>query len=1062
VPVSLPALSVRRPIAVSVLFLGVMVLGLISYARLPVDLLPDVSYPKLFIYTRYPNVGPAEVERFVTERIERQVARVPGVERIESASREGVSLVTLRFAWGTDMEYALLNVREQLDNMRELLPALAERPIVLRSDPNAEPILALSLAGTDLAALKELAESVFKRRLEQIEGIAEAAVTGGLVREIQVEVDMAKLAAYGLSLEDVSAALAAANVSAPGGTVLRGRYRYALRTSGEFQSVQEIEQVPIRRLGHARGGPPGPALTVSLLPPDGADSTAALVTVGDVARVRDDFAPREAITRFNGKESVGLLLFKEAGANTVRTTEQVMRALAELRAQYPTLAIAVAMSQAGFIRDAIANVVQALVLGGMLAFAVLFFFLHDPRYPVAIALAIPISVVATFALLDLTGTSLNIMSLGGLALGVGMLVDNSIVVLENVFRHREAGLGTAASAIRGAEEVQLAITASTLTTVAVFAPIIYVKGLAGQLFGDVSLAVTFALSASLVVAITLLPLLAARWTLSHPAHRPPSRLDWLFAAFDRGFSRFAARYHEILEHCLARRGRVVAAAAGAVLAAMLLGAGLDRRILPEVDQGAFTARLELPAGTPLEETARLASRLEDYLLADPDIAAVFSRIGRQEMLSGSADDPSGLNTATLEVSLRSGRPAAPAAARLRQAFRGLPPGVLAVHTAAATAVGRILGGSDADLAIRIRGDDLNQAMSYAQAVEQRLARLPSLANVRLGLRQAQPEIQLGILRDRAAAFGIEPSLVASTIEQAMSGAVATDYVAFDQKIPVIVRLPAEARHSLAALQALTVSGVPIRELVRVEERLGPTEIRRRDQSRVISLYADAARGGWDAAARTIRSALADLPPPRGVRLEVGGANEERDQSFRDLGFAFALALALVYLILAAQFESLLHPLAILLSVPLALAGAVVALLVTGRGLNTMSAIGIVILVGIAVNDAIVKVDFINRARREGLPRREAILLAARIRLRPILMTSVTTVLGLLPMALGLGRGADLRAPLAIALIGGLTSATLLTLVVVPVAYDLLEDGAARLRRWRERGTAGRAAGAGAP
>jgi HAE1 family hydrophobic/amphiphilic exporter-1 len=1046
----LPALSVHRPVAVSVCFIGVVFLGLISYARLPVDLLPKISYPKLVIYTRYPNVGPAEVERLVTERIERQLARVPGVERLESASREGVSLVSLRFAWGTNMDYALLNVRQQLDNMRDLLPALSERPVVLRSDPAAEPIMALSLAGADLATLKDVAEAVFKRRLEQIEGIAEAAVTGGWVREIHVEVDPAKLAAYGVTLEDVSAALAAANVSAPGGTILRGRYRYALRTYGEFQSVQEIERVPLRRPPTAAArGVIGTSGGVSASSSSSPDAAGALIAVGDVATVEDGFAPREAITRFNGKESVGLLLFKEAGANTVRTADRAMRAVGQLRAQYPGLAIAVAMNQARFIRDAIANVVQALVLGGMLAFAVLFFFLHDPRYPVAVALAIPISVVATFSLLDLAGASLNLMSLGGLALGVGMLVDNSIVVLENVFRHREAGAGPVESAIRGAEEVQLAIIASTLTTVAVFAPIVYVKGLAGQLFGDVSLAVTFALLASLVVALTMLPLLAARWAKHGAGPGSPVLLAHLFAGFDRSFDRFAQWYHRTLMRALDHRGHVAAAAAGAVLGAIVLGVMLDRSLLPRVDQGALAARLELPAGTPLEETARLAGSLEQYLLADRDVAAVFTRVGRQELLSGAADDESGLNTATFDVTLKPGRRTAALVARLRRAFRGLPPGVLAVHAAGAATMGQVLSGTDADLAIRIRGEDLDQAVGYARAVGQRLASLPALANVRLAMRQAQPEIQLTILRDRAAAFGVEPRLVARTIEQAMSGAVATDYAAFDRTVPVIVRLPPEARQSLATLQRLSVNGVPVRELVRQEERLGPTEIRRLDQSRVVSLYADAAKGGWNAAARAVRAALASQPPPRGLRLEVGGANEERAKSFRDLGLAFALALALVYLILAAQFESLVHPFTILVSVPLALVGAVLALLLTRQSLNTMSVIGIVILVGIAVNDAIVKVDFINRARRGGLPLREALLLAGRARLRPILMTSVTTILGLLPMALGFGRGADLRAPLAIALIGGLTSSTLLTLIVIPVAYDLIEEGAARLRRRRE-------------
>ena len=417
---TLPGFAVRRPVAVTMLFVAVTFLGLISFFRIPIDLLPDIAYPRLVIYTQYPDVGPSEVERFVSEPIERGVSRVPGVEQVESISREGLSLVTLRFSWGTDMDFAALNVREQLDNIDDQIPELADRPVVLRTDPNSEAVMAIAVSGQrDLAALKDLAETVFKRRLEQIDGIAEAALAGGLEREIHVEVDPRLLETYGLTVQDVITALDAANQSAPGGTILRGRYRYALRTLGEFQSVEEIERVPLG------GGP--------------ADTNANSIRLSDVAIVEDGFKDRESMARYNGSESVGLLLFKESGANTVRVADRVTEVLAQLRAQYTGVEIDVAMSQAGFITEAILNVVQALIYGGALAFFVLFFFLRDWRYPIAVALAIPISVVATFGLLDFAGVSLNIMSLGGLALGVGMLVDNSIIVLENVFRHKEAG-----------------------------------------------------------------------------------------------------------------------------------------------------------------------------------------------------------------------------------------------------------------------------------------------------------------------------------------------------------------------------------------------------------------------------------------------------------------------------------------------------------------------------------------------------------------------------------------------------------------------------------------------
>jgi HAE1 family hydrophobic/amphiphilic exporter-1 len=1037
---SISSRSVRRPVAVAMLFLAIGVLGVISYVRIPIDLLPDVAYPRLVVYTQYPDVGPAEVERFVTEPVERGVSRVPGVERVESVSREGISLVTLRFSWGTDMDFAALNVREQLDNLRDQLPEMAGRPIVLRTDPNSEPIMAISVSGTtDLGALKDLAESVLKRRLEQIDGIAEAAIAGGLEREIHVEVDPRLLETYELTTENVLGALAAANQSAPGGTVLRGRYRYALRTLGEFETVEQIAAVPIVRANVS-------------------DTTAAaVVTVGDVATVEDGFRDRESMARYNGAESVGLLLFKESGANTVRVTERVHVVLDQLRGQYRDLSINVATSQAGFITEAIANVVQALVFGGLLAFLVLFLFLRDPRYPVIVALAIPISVIATFSLLDLAGVSLNIMSLGGLALGVGMLVDNSIVVLENIFRHREEGEGPERSAVLGAEEVQGAITASTLTTISVFGPIIYVEGVAGELFGDLSFAVAFALLASLLVALTLLPVAAARWvaaTAGTPGGMARQVLRVGFGAaargfgtlfgpslrwFDRRFLRFAEWYHRVLERALDRRGRVVGYAAALLAVGVLLGAVLDRDVLPDVDQGAFTVRLDLPRGTPIEETAVAAARVEAVFLADPDVEAVFTRVGRQEAVAGVSDEESGLHTAALDVRLKQDARTQSVLGRVRPRLSGFPPEALTIETGTATALGKLLGGTEADLAVRVRGEELDAAYAHARAVAGRIADIPSLTNVRLGTEEGQPEIRVEIDRERAAAYGVEPRTIATTVEQYMRGEIATEFVDFDEKVPVLVRLPEDERRSLETLRLLRVNGIPLRELVNTHEQVGPAEIRRLEQARVVTVYADVASGGLDAAVGSVQEALVAVPASRGLRVEIGGANEERDRSFRDLAFAFGLALLLVYMILAAQFESFIHPFTILLSVPLATVGAALALLLTGQGLNTMSLIGLVILIGIVVNDAIVKVDFINQMRAQGLELRAAILEAGRVRLRPIVMTTATTVLGLTPMAFGFGRGADLRAPLAIAVIGGLISATALTLVVVPVAYDLFED-----------------------
>lgn len=1039
---SLASLSIRRPVATAMIYLAVVVLGSISFSRLSIDLLPDIAFPRLTVYTTYPNVGPAEVERFITEPVERAVARVPGVQRVSSVSTQGASLVTIRFVWDTDMDFATLNVRERLDQLRYELPLSAGRPTILRTDPGSEPILAIAAAGPDLVVLKDLADDVFRRRLEQVDGIAQATVVGGLEREIQVQVDPRKLETFGVAIEEVARALEAANYSAPGGTIRRGQFRYALRALGEFQSVDEIGTTVVKR-----------------------DPGGAQLLLRDIATVEDGFAERETIARYNGRESVGILAFKEAGANTVRVTREVGKVLDQLRREYRGVDLEIASAQARFISDAISNVVQALMLGGLLAFLVLFLFLHDPRYPVAIAIAIPLSVAVAFALLYVAGVSLNVMSLGGLALGVGMLVDSSIVVLENAFRHRQRGLAAAEAATVGAEEVQAAITAATLTTVAVFLPVIYVKGVAGGLFEDLSLAVTFSLLASLAVALSLLPVILSR--LRSRAAGPsgatkgagePGRaaLGWrplrdalsalrsLFDASDRAYDRFARRYERLLVRSLDRKGTVAAVALVSIVVALAVAWMLRRDVLPPVDEGEFRVRLVLPLGTGLSETERVAWRVEERLRADEDVRAVFSRVGRSRGGEVAEEGVAGVNTGLLDVRLREGASTAGVAARVQANLPPLPPDALAIETGRATALGRALGVAEADLAVRVRGADLEAAATVAQEVRDRLARVPRLGSVRVGFRTGQPEIRIEVNRERAAHHGLTVRRVADAVQAFLAGVVPTQFVDFTEKVNIVVRAPDAVRRDLTSLLNFSISGTPLRELITIREVVGPVEVLRDGQDRIVPVYADVARGGLGDALAAAHRALAGLRVPQGLRIEIGGENEEMRESFRSLVFAFLLALFLVYLILAAQFESLVHPFTILCSVPLAAIGAVLALAITGHGLNVMSLIGVVILVGIVVNNAIVEVDFANRARRAGTPLREAVLEAARVRLRPILITTVTTVLGLLPMALGVGAGADLRAPLAVALIGGLISSTLLTLVVVPVLYEWVEGLRAKL------------------
>ena len=1062
--------------------LGVILLGVISFVRLPIDLLPDVSYPRLVIHTTYDEVGPEEVEALVTERVESAGARVPGVEEVESVSRDGVSLVTLRFAWGTDMDFAMLNVREALGDVEDFLPDDVDRPQVLRVDPEAEPVMALSVAGGEGLSLwdvKDLADNVFRRRLEQLEGVAQVQTTGGLEREVQVVADARLMESYGVTFEELSEALDRANHSGGAGTVLQGQLRYPLRALGEFRTVGEMDDVVVDRSG--------------LREDEDEDAQGErLVRVRDVAEVHDAFGDRRAVARYNGSEAVGLLVFEESGANTVAVAERVDEVLEQLSGEFDEVAIDVAHSQAGFISESIDNVVQALVLGGVLAFVVLFFFLREPRYPVAVALAIPISVIGTFALMDAFGVSLNIMSLGGLALGVGMLVDNSIIVLENIFRHREEGKGAIAGAGVGAEEVMKAIAAATLTTISVFLPIIYVEGVAGELFRDLSLAVAFSLLASLFVAITLLPTLSARFQLRQdgdpeepllPGPRPQGKVrsaQWaaqgvvrlpgwllrralnlgrallhfwwnglravfgtlfgpLLRGFDRAFSAFARRYHGALAWSLDHRGRVLGMAALVFAGAVGLGLLLDRDLLPDVDQGAFDVTVALEEGTPLSSTEATAQEVEEALLDDPGVEAVFSQVGRDVRTLGGDQELYGLHNARLQVRVAEGSRTSDVVERIRPVADEHPDASMTFETGQATALGQLLGGTDADIAVRVRGEDLDESFELADAIRDRLEGSERVGNLRVGTERGHPEIRVIPDREAASRYGVTAQQIVETVQTGMRGHVATEYRAFDQRVPVRVRLPDTERYDAETLERLRVGDVPLREVVSIEEGRGPAEVRRQGQERVVAVQADVMSGGLGRAIEEVEAELAGVTVPPDLRVEVGGENEEMHRSFQDLAFAFVLALIIVYMILAAQFESFVQPFTILGAVPLALVGALLALWLAGHGLNTLSLIGVVILVGIVVNDSIVKVDFINQARERGAAVRDAILEAGRVRLRPIIMTTVTTVLGLTPMALGIGRGADLRAPLAVAVIGGLLVATLLTLIVVPVIYSVIDS-----------------------
>jgi len=1060
------------------IFLAVLLLGAVSLRELSVDLLPNISYPRLSVVTQYDGVAPEEIETLVTVPLEAAVSRIPGLRRVESVSKEDVSYMTLEFTWGTDMDFAMLHAREKLDGV--LLPEEVEEPTLIPLDPQSRPVMVLSISGErTLLELKEYAEDLLKPRLEQIEGIGSAEVAGGVEREIHVEIDPQRLALYSITIEEVSRRIDAFNRSLQGGTIRKGRFKYALRIVGEFEEIKEIEEITLKTTS---GG--------------------GVIRLKDVARVRDSIKERKGITRLNGAESVGILVRKESGANTVKVSRKVREVLKELKAEDPNISLIVVSEQAKYIENAITSVLLSLVLGGMLAFLVLFLFLQDAKTPMIIAAVIPISVVATFNLIFFRGVTLNLMSLGGLALGVGMLVDNSIVVSESIFRHRSLGKSLSRAASAGTREVGMAVTASTFTTISVFLPVIYVHGVAGQLFKDQALTVTFALLSSLVVSLTLLPMLASRsfgasgervlerevlpkrktarvsgwqkpyhvvrrlfyaivkgilwlagaivsfmgqiflllvYYLSIPV-RPLVKIS--FKAYNTIYLAFSSRYHRVLLWSLDHKGRVLAGSVFFMVVTLLAAGLIPRELMPKPEAVSFEMNMKTPIDYSLDQTVEMVAVIEGWLQRRPGVKTSFSQIGVVSGMEGLNPDVS-LNSAKIFVEVHDASRLEHVSDGLRRFMRAFPEVSFSLLREQSTLT-EFLTFAAAEVGLKIKGDDLEQLSLLAEDLTEVLKTVPGLTDITTNVGEGKPEFLVKISKPALERYDIAPAEIGDFMVNAVRGIVATQFRELEKKTDILVRLDEKTRDNIESIldEKLPYHGgaVPLRELVTYEIATGPKEIRRENQQREVLVSANLDGIKISQAAPSIREAIASLKLPANTRVVFSGEQEEMGKSFRSLIFAFSLAVLLVYMIMAAQFESLRHPLLILLTLPMGLTGAIWALLITGQTLNVISIIGMVVLAGIVVNDAIVKVDYTNKLRsRKGMACREAIMEASRVRLRPILMTTVTTILGLLPMSLGIGKGAELQQPLAIGVIGGLLLATFLTLILIPLVYEIFEN-----------------------
>ncbi|MGB2908684.1 MAG: efflux RND transporter permease subunit [Candidatus Aminicenantaceae bacterium] len=1078
------SITAKRPVTTLMFYVAIVLLGFVSLRELSVDLLPDISYPRLSVVTQYQGVAPEEIETIITDDLEAAVSRIPGLRRVESVSKEGFSYMTLEFAWGTDMDFAMLHTREALDGVQ--LPDQADDPTIIQYDPQSQSIMILSISGErSLLELKEFSEELVKPRMEQIEGIGSAEIAGGVEREIQIEINPSYLTLYGLTIEEISNRIDAFNQNLQGGTINKGRFRYALRVVGEFEELNEIGEISIKTT-QERG----------------------VIRLKDVAKIRDSIKERQGITRLNGRESIGILVRKESGANTVKVTRLAREILAEIQAENPGIEVLVVSEQAKYIENAIFSVRNSILLGGILAFMVLFVFLQDFKTPLIIAVVIPISIIATFNLLYYRDITLNIMSLGGLALGVGMLVDNSIVVSESIFRHRSLGKNLFEAAVMGTREVGMAVTASTLTTISVFLPVIYVHGVAGQLFKDQALTVTFALLSSLIVSLTLLPMLASRRidvelkprTPKAPAEAgsggakqgpgpkkknvlmlPFRGLRWLlynvpkgvffvlnlifsflsqlllmllhylslpfkpiimavFKGYNALFARFEKRYHAVLEWSLAHKGIVIFWSLIFLAITAYAASRIPRELMPKPEAVAFEANLKTPVDYSMEQTSDIVKTLEDWLKNQESVKASFSQIGIVSGMEALNPDIS-LNSAKIYIEAFDEGSVDPLMEDLRERMSAVPGMTFSLVKEQST-LAQLMAFSTAEVGLKIKGDDLNRLRILAEQLVAKLEGIEGITDIITNLGEGKPEFLVSINKQAIEKYGIFPASLGNYLTNAVGGRIASEFKELEKKFDILVRLNEDVRENIDTLldEQYSHQGmrIPLRELVSYEIARGPKEIRRENQQREVLVTANLSGKKISQVVPEVEGKISELELPPGYRVVFSGEQEEMQRSFRSLIFAFVLAALLVYMIMAAQFESLKHPLLILFTLPMGLCGAIWALLITGQTLNVISVIGMVMLAGIVVNDAIVKVDYTNQLRRSGMGVRESIMQASQVRLRPILMTTVTTALGLFPMSLGLGKGSELQQPLAISVIGGLLLATFLTLILIPMAYEIAE------------------------
>jgi HAE1 family hydrophobic/amphiphilic exporter-1 len=1032
---SIPRTAIERPVTMFMLSGVIVLLGTISLLKLPVDLMPELQSPSISVRVSYPGVGPREIEESITRPLEQAVAAVAGLEQINATSQEGSSNIRLNFAWGTNLNVAADDVRSRIDRVRGRLPEDADPPIVFKFDSTSFPIFFTVVEGNyNSVQLRDIAENTLAQRLERVPGVAAVSVMGGLRRQIRVELSREKITALGLSVDRVINLLRTENQNLPLGEVDEGDLTYLLRSPGQFQSLDEIASLVVM----TRGGVP--------------------VYMRDIAEVKDTTEDVRNVMRVNGKPGVRLSVNKQSGENTVAICALLRQEVDRINREMSSLRLSITNDSSVFIERSIHAVREAVMVGSVLVVTIIFVFLRSWRATLIICTSIPISIIGTFALLYFGGYTLNTMTFGGLALGVGMIVDAAIVVLENTERHMAKGKPPRQAAIEGSEEIWSAILASTLTHVAVFVPLFFLSGFSSVIFRQLSVVIIFSLMMSLFVAVTIVPVLCALWLKPEHETKRSGLTGRVFALSGRALDAIDEQYRRVLRVALAHRPTVLAAGALLFAVAVYLLPRLNYELMPQTDEGEISVEAELPVGTRIERTDALLRRLEELIKKHvPESRTIIASVGGGGFGPGGSSLHRGRVNVILAPRAERTRSNGQIVTALRRQLAGLPGAVVRAQTSGGNfALNRLLGGgADSRLSLEVRGYDLADAQRLAADAKGLMESTPGIADVRIGRDSGRPELALRVDRDKASLFGLTVSQVATIVQTNVAGTQAAMFRERGREYPIVVRLREADRERVSDVNDILVptSGgqvIPIKNLMRVQNESGPVEIERKNQERITRVNAEIETTLSQAVTR-VQAGLPQLNVPRDFSVGFGAEFEEQQRAFQQLQLLLLLAVVLVYAVMASQYESLRDPFIIMFSIPLAAIGVVVTLLVTNTPFSLQAYIGVIMLAGIVVSNAILLVDYTTTLRkRDKMPLRLAVETAGRTRLRPILMTTLTTILGLVPMSLAIGDGAELQAPLARVVIGGLTASTLITLVFVPTLYTVFEEGLTVFRRTPKR------------